>query len=156
MASKRKKARVTHTKRRKKATPIRRKTMARKKSGFDSEDTSEDTYMEDETEQAEGEEGEPSLEQIAKEQTGGSTVGPLETTQIAQGARVESQAQKARGESDEPVKTETQSTEEGVYVIGQGPVAIGTEVYNKGDHVNLSPEELESVQAAGVQILPVD
>jgi hypothetical protein len=137
MASKRKKARVTHTKRRKKATPIRRKTMSKKKSTWD---TDEEPYA-DETESAEATEltEEEENEKVAAEQTGGSPTG---AAQVVPGAAAEPSA--------------TPASEDGVYVVGQGPVAIGTEVYNKGDHVNLTPEELDAVQAAGVQILPAD
>jgi hypothetical protein len=134
MASKRKKARVTHTKRRKKVTPIRRKTMSKKKSTWDTDEEVAEEYVEGE-EAPEAEEN----EKVAAEQTGGSPTG---AAQVVPGAAAE--------------PSTTGVSEDGVYVVGQGPVAIGTEVYNKGDHVNLTPEELDAVQAAGVQILPAD
>lgn len=108
--------------------------MSKKKSTWDTDEQAEE-YVEGAADDPEAEEN----EKVAQEQTGGSSTGA---------------AQVVPGVAPEP--STTPSTEEGVYVVGQGPVAIGTEVYNKGDHVNLTPEELEAVQAAGVQILPAD
>jgi hypothetical protein len=73
-------------------------------------------------------------------------------------AEVEAQNEQDDSEAEaapaEPEPTTTEATDEGVYVCDSDGVAIKGVVHNKGDKVALTPEELESVQAVGVRILP--
>lgn len=55
-----------------------------------------------------------------------------------------------------PVPTETAADDGGVYVVDSVEISIKGQLYHKGDKVNLTPEELEAVQASGVRILPVE
>lgn len=54
----------------------------------------------------------------------------------------------------EQEKTNVQASEDGVYCVDQD-INIKGQAYKRGDKVNLTPEELESVQASGVKMLPV-
>jgi hypothetical protein len=62
----------------------------------------------------------------------------------------------AGDEEEVSVPTETAATDAGVYRLDSPEVAIKGTVYKQGDTVTLTPEELESVQASGVRILPVE
>jgi hypothetical protein len=62
----------------------------------------------------------------------------------------------AGDEEEVPVPTETAATDAGVYRLDSPEIAIKGTVYKQGDTVALTPEELESVQASGVRILPVE
>lgn len=85
---------------------------SKKKSTWDTEDTSEDTYTDVEDEGAE------------------------------------------KKEQPEQEKTSVQASEDGIYCVDQD-INIKGVAYKRGDKVNLTPEELESVQASGVKMLPV-
>ena len=87
---------------------------SKKKSSWDTEDTSEDTYTDVE----------------------------------------ENENQQSKEQSKEQERTNVQSTEDGVYLVDQD-INIKGQPYKRGDRVNLTPEELESVQASGVKMLPV-
>lgn len=131
----RKKARVTHTKRKvKRASVKRRKPMAKRKSTYGSKDQDEVAQDEDQQDEFDTVEG--------SEQT---------TDQHNEG---EADQAKAEG-SEVPVPTETAASDDGVYVVDSDQIAIKSQLYKRGDKVTLTPEELEQVQASGVRILPV-
>ena len=76
---------------------------------------------------------------------------------VAADEEVEGEESEAGTEAQpaEPEKTTTEASDEGVYVVDSAnEVAIKNQVYKRGDKVTLTPEELESVQEAGVRILP--
>ena len=126
------KARVSYTRRKVKRavkrSVKRRAPMAKKKSTFDEPVENED--QSDEFETAEGE------EQTTDQHNTGETEGQT-------------------GETGEVEKTQTEASDEGVYVVDSAnEIAIKNQVYKRGDKVTLTPEELEAVQEAGVRILP--
>jgi hypothetical protein len=56
-------------------------------------------------------------------------------------------------EPEQPELTTTEATEEGVYKTGQD-CTVKNQFYAAGATIVLTPEELESVQAIGIKILP--
>jgi hypothetical protein len=65
-------------------------------------------------------------------------------------------ADKGEEEPPPPVPTETAASDDGVYRVDSAEISIKGQLYHKGDTVSLTPEELETVQAMGVRILPVE
>jgi hypothetical protein len=66
---------------------------------------------------------------------------------------VEAEVEPEAEEAAEPELTTVEATDEGVYKTGQD-CTIKNQFYAAGATVVLTPEELESVQAIGIKILP--
>jgi hypothetical protein len=136
----RKKARVTHTKRKVKRATERRKPVAKRKSTWDKDEADKGARDEGQEDEFETEEG---SEQTTDQHNEGEAERP-------EGDQAESEG------SEVPVQTETAPSDSGLYKLDSLEVTIKGTLYKRGDQVQLTEEELEQVQRAGVRILPLE